>query len=105
MSLDHLQVPGFYGIHCLTTNKTFISHANDLFDTLDIDYHEVFHKKFEGSDTLVSDVANGIVKKDDRVSSKIFTQTLLFISWYTLRWNLINNVDRYVQMLNVKLKK
>lgn len=54
---------------------------------------------------LYQNYKNGIVKKEDRVSSKIFTQTLLFISWYTLRWYLINNVDRYVQMLNVKLKK
>lgn len=56
-SLEYLRVPGFYGIHCLTTNKTWLSHATDLFERLNIDYNELYHNKFEGSDNLVSDAA------------------------------------------------
>lgn len=54
--LDSLALPGFYGIHCFATNRTYITHAENVADLIQYDYTELYYDRFQGSPHLVSDV-------------------------------------------------
>lgn len=54
--LDHLSLPGFYGIHCLDTNRTYLTQCKSVAFGLQSDYRELYFDRFEGSLSLVSDM-------------------------------------------------